>query len=279
MIGICTDSNGQLPPELIDRYGIEVVPLTVTLDGQDHLEGVDLDADGFYELLAQRAEPVVTTAAPSPARFASAYQRLADRGATAILSVHIGAELSGTLNAAHLAARDAPVPVRLVDTGTASFVLGCATWEAADAVARGASIDDAAAVAESVAGACGNIFIVGTLALARAGGRFAGGPATDAAVPVLRLAGGRIESLGDAATTDDAVAIMAAAVGDAGPGLRVGVGHSDATSRPVADELAARLASDREVDEVVRYRIGPSVGAHTGPGTAGVVFHARGGAR
>ena len=48
MIGLCTDSNAQLPAELVDRYGVEVVPLTVTLDGDDFLEGVNLDADGFY---------------------------------------------------------------------------------------------------------------------------------------------------------------------------------------------------------------------------------------
>ena len=42
MIGIVTDSNAQLPAELAERYGVEIVPLTVTVDGQEPLEGVDL---------------------------------------------------------------------------------------------------------------------------------------------------------------------------------------------------------------------------------------------
>jgi len=62
-IGLVTDSNAQLPPELVERYGVEVVPLTVTIDGVDHLEGVDLDADGFYDRFATHT-PVVSTSQP-----------------------------------------------------------------------------------------------------------------------------------------------------------------------------------------------------------------------
>lgn len=273
MIGICTDSNAQLPRDLVDRYDIEVVPLTVTVDGTDYLEGIDLDADRFYELFADGHDPSITTAAPSPGRFTGAYRNLAERGATSILSVHIGSELSGTLNAAQIAARDASTPVRLVDTHAASFVVGCATWEAADALTRGATIDEAAEAARTAAAACGNIFIVGTLSLARAGGRLATESAAAVSVPVMRLKDGKIELLGDATTTDAAASIMAEAVLGAGAGLRVGIGESDQTSGPVADELARRLEHAANVTETVRYRVGPSVGAHTGPGTAGVVFH------
>lgn len=273
MIGICTDSNSQLPQELIDRYGIEVVPLTVTVDGRDHLEGVDLDADGFYALFQEGRTPSVLTAAPSPARFEDAYRTLEERGATAVLSVHIGSELSGTLNAAAIAASNARVPVRIVDTHAASFIVGCAAWEAADAVSRGSSIEQAAGVAEAVSRACGNVFIVGAMGLARAGGRLASLPSMTMSVPVLQLLGGKMEVLGDAGTTEDAARIMATSVIESGSRLRVGVGDSDSSARIVADDLARRLESAPEVHEVVRYRIGPSVGAHTGPGTAGVVFY------
>lgn len=274
MIAICTDSNAQLPPSLIDRYGIEVVPLTVTVDGRHHLEGVDLDADGFYELFAEGRQPSVATAAPSPGRFVGAYQRLAERGASVILSVHIGSELSGTLNAAQIAASTAPVPIRFVDTHAASFIIGCAVWEAAEALATGATLEQAATRAEWVAGACGNVFVVGTLAFARAGGRLAADPAVAVGVPVLRLADGRLKTVGQAATADDAVELLAGTVAQAGTGLRVGIGHSDPSSVPVADDFARRLSASPDVREIVRYRVGPSVGAHTGPGTAGAVFYA-----
>lgn len=275
MIGICTDSNGQLPRSLIDRYGVEVVPLTVTVDGAAYLEGEDLDADQFYAFFADGRSPSLTTAAPSPGQFAAAYRRLAGRGATEILSVHIGSELSGTLNAARIGAEQVAVPVRLVDTHAASFIVGCAVWEAADTVAGGGAVEDAVAAAQSVADRCGNIFVVGTLALARAGGRLHVDSADEPRVTILRLADGKLETVGDAPTADAAAAIMADAVPRSTGALRIGVGDSDSSSVPVADELVRRLNAVPERHEIVRYRVGPSVGAHTGPGTAGVVFFER----
>ena len=58
---LVTDSNSQLPDDLRDRFDVEVVPVTVVIDGQEYLEGVDLDADGFYELFADGAAPDIST--------------------------------------------------------------------------------------------------------------------------------------------------------------------------------------------------------------------------
>jgi DegV family protein with EDD domain len=273
--GLVTDSNAMLPPELVDRYQVEVVPLTVTVDGVDHLEGVDLDADAFYDRFAGPARPVVSTSQPSPGRFAAAYRAVAERGATKIVSVHIGSALSGTVNSARLAAADSPVPVRVVDTGTASFAVGCCVWEAGEALARGATVDEAVAVAEAVAATVGNVFVVGALDLARAGGRLAAdaGDGDAGAIPVLTLAGGVMTAVGRAQDTDQAADAMAAHVRSSGTGLRVGVGVADAGAAPLAGALEQRLRNAPEVGEVVRYRVGPSVGAHTGPGTVGAMFY------
>ena len=272
MIRLCTDSNAQLPPGLATRFGVEVVPLSVSIDGVDHLEGVDLDADGFYERLAADPLPAISTAAPSPGRFAAAYERLAAAGATEILSVHIGSALSGTANAARLAAAGAPVPVRLVDTGTASFAIACAVRAAGEALEQGAGVEEAAAAATTVAAACGNVFVVGTLDLARAGGRL-GEVAAGAGMTVLALVDGAMRPVASASSPSDAADLLADAVVRSGERLRVGVGHSDESSLEVADELARRLERHAAVYDVVRYRVGPSVGVHTGPGTAGAVFH------
>ena len=274
MIGLVTDSNSQLPPELAGRYGVEIVPLTVVVDGKEFLEGVDLDADGFYAGFEGGRTPDVSTAQPSPGRFAEAYALLARRGVDEILSVHIGSAISGTLNSARLAAGDAPVPVRLVDTGTASFGIACCVWEAGEAIAGGASIEEAAAIAESLASTVGNVFVVGALDLARKGGRLAGDLAdADHAIPVLSMVDGRIEAVGTATDADEAAAVMAEHVGRGGRGLRVAVGVADRAAAPTADALEALLTGRPEVRDIVRYRVGPSVGVHTGPGTAGAFFY------
>lgn len=274
MIGFCTDSNAQLPDELIERYGAEVVPLTITIDGQDYLEGVDLEADAFYERFTDGAQPQVSTAAPSPGQFAAAYEALAARGATEVLSVHLGSSLSGTFNSARLAADDSTVPVRLVDTGTASFAIACCLWEAAEAVSAGATIEEAAAVAESVAATTDNVFITGALDLVRAGGRLAASVGdAPGSVPVLSLVDGAIQPIATAATVDEAVEAMAAHVRRVGTRLRVGISVADAAAAPLWHALEDALKGAPEVLETVRYRVGPSVGVHTGPGAAGAVSY------
>lgn len=272
MIGICTDSSSQLPAALAQRYGIEVVPLTVTVDDVDYLEGVDLDADGFYAKYARGAGPIVTTSQPSPGQFAVAYEDLAARGCTEILSIHVSSAVSGTLNAARLAAHSVPMPVRLADSGTASFGVSCCVWAAAVAIATGASLDDAALIVEQVAPTIGNIFVVGALDHLNAGGRargVAGCAAGTAELPVLSLRNGNVEVVQRVATALDAVNAMASYTLAWGDRLRVAIGHSDAASAPLADGLEEALGEAAGVLDIVRYRIGPSVGAHTGPGTVG----------
>ncbi len=281
MIGLVTDSNSQIPPDLARRFAITVVPLTVTVNGVAYTEGVDLDADAFWALFAV-STPQVTTAQPSPGQFVEAYAALARRGVEEILSVHVGSDLSGTVNAARLAAASAHVPVRVVDTGTASFAVTCCAWEAALAVAAGASMEEAATAAETVAATVGMVFVVKALDLARAGGRLAAA-APEAApalaggvVPVLTLVGGAMEIVGQVADIDLAAEVMADQVRTAGSSLRVGVGLADPATASLAQALEDRLVAAAEVIDVVRYRVGPSVGAHTGPGTVGAVWYPAG---
>jgi DegV family protein with EDD domain len=269
-----TDSNSQLPPELAERYGVEVVPLSITVDGEEYLEGVDLDAGEFYARF-RSGRPMVSTAQPSPGRFAEAYEAAAARGATEILSVHIGSSVSGTVNSARLASQVSPVPVRIVDTGTASFAVSLCVWEAAEAAAAGATLEEAAAAAERVGATVGNVFVVGALDVARAGGRLAGDVAGGNTIPILTLAGGVMREVDRCRDLEDAAETMAGFIRAGGTSLRVGVGVSDPGTVPLVEALEERLRGAPEVAEVVRYVIGPSVGAHTGPGTVGAMFAPR----
>lgn len=270
-VALVTDSNSQIPPTLVDRYGVRVVPLTVVVDGVAYEEGVDLDADAFYACFADGAAPEVSTAQPTPGAFADAYRRAADAGAEAILSVHVTGAVSGTLNSARLAAADSPVPVRLVDTRTASFGITCCVWRAAEALLDGGDLEDAARVAEQTAAAVGNVFVVRAADLARRGGRV-DVDASDDAVPVLTFEDGAVRVVTSTASLDDAALAMARFVLDGGDRLHVAVGVADAAGAPLSEALERLVAGAPNVVEVLRYRIGPSVGVHTGPGTAGAFF-------
>ena len=274
MTRLVTDSNSQIPPPMTDRYGIAVVPLTVTIGGEPFAEGVDLDADGFWARF-QGGTPAVSTSQPSPGRFATTYDRLVAEGAEDILSIHIGSAVSGTVNAARLAAAGAAVPVRIVDTGTASFGVALCVWAAAEVLEGGGTAEEAARAAEETAAGVGNVFVVRGLDLPRAGGRLAAGTPTPVAIPVLTITDGVMEVVGEAADERGVADVMAAHVRAWRQGeerLRVGIGVADAGVTHFWDALEERLAGVPEVDEVVRYRVGPSVGAHTGPGTVGAMY-------
>jgi DegV family protein with EDD domain len=270
VIALVTDSNAMLPADLRARFDVEVVPLTVVVDGESFAEGVDLSTAAFYERLAAGAS--VSTAAPPAGAFLEAYERAARRGATAILSVHIGSNTSATLDAARVAAADAAVPVTLVDTGTASFPVACCVWAAGLAIERGATLADAARAATAVADQVGNVFVVGALELARRGGRLGRNAEAVAGVPVLALRGGTMEVVEQARDVEAAVDAMAAELDRAAAGRPMHVGVGDAAAEDVAAGLVARLDGRSEVADLVRYQVGPSVAAHTGLGTAGAVY-------
>jgi fatty acid kinase fatty acid binding subunit len=270
LIGLVTDSNAQLPADLRDRYQVAVVPLTVVVDGEQYREGVDITTAEFYERLENGAE--VSTAAPSPGEVLALYEQVASAGATEILSVHIGSNTSATINAVNVAAGGSPVPVEIVDTGTASFAVACCVWAAGEALNGGGDLENAAGVARRVADSVGNVFIVGALDLARRGGRLAADAAEGEGLPVLALAGGQMNAVGRVHDVESAVDAMTDYFVEAAAAQPQRAGVGDALTPELAAEYAARLAARPEVVELVRYEIGPSVGAHTGPGTVGACF-------
>ena len=270
MIGLVTDSASQIPPALAARLGATVVPITVTIDGVDHREGVDLTADDFWARIEGGVVPEITTSQPSPGEIAAAYEVAANAGATELVSVHVGADVSGTVNAARLAADLVDVPVHVVDSGTASFGVSACLWRAADAVAAGASGSDAAAVAAAIAPSIGTSFILQGLDFARAGGRFEH-QLPDEADDVIVLAGHgtALDVVGSARDADSLCDLIVAPFLAGGVPVRAGVGLADDSTTALTEMIEARLAAADLVVDVVRYRVGPSIAAHTGPGTAG----------
>ena len=279
MIGrtaVVIDSSAYLSDEVIERYGLLLAPLSVVLDGQEYLEGVDITADEFYGQLSSGKS--VSTSQPSVGRFIELYKEAGKGGAEAIVSIHIGSNFSGTVQSARLASESSPIPVTVVDTGQASFAEGLCVLEALDALAQGKTVGEAAAAVERASNVVGNTFVVKALDMARRGGRLAAGEEAAAGIPVLALTGEGMKVVGTATTIEEAVELMAghveaAARDSAGRALRVGVGHGAAPE--IAAALRQRVAAIEGVQEVIDYVVGPVIGAHTGAGTAGAVFVAR----
>ncbi|GGW28088.1 DegV family protein [Streptomyces xantholiticus] len=277
-VAIVTDSTAYLPPPAMERHSITAVPLTVVLGDQALEEGTEISARSLATALQKRRP--VTTSRPSPEMFSQAYRAAADAGATGIVSLHLSAELSGTYDAAVLAAKDAPVPVRVVDTGMIAMALGFCALAAAEVSETGGSLDEAVAAAEKRAEGTFAYFYVDTLDYLRRGGRIGAAQALLGSAllvkPLLQLDDGRIDMLERVRTASKAIArleeIAAERAGTAP--VDIAVHHLSAPERAaaLADRLRERVPGlvDLHVSEV-----GAVIGAHTGPGLLGVVVSAR----
>ncbi|MDX2676836.1 MULTISPECIES: DegV family protein [Streptomyces] len=277
-VAIVTDSTAYLPQRTMERHGITSVPLTVVLGDQALEEGNEISTRSLAQALQKRRP--VTTSRPSPQLFAETYRRVADSGATGIVSLHLSAELSGTYDAAVLAAREAPVPVRVVDTGMVAMALGFCALSAAEAAGTGGTVDEAVTAAEKRAAGTSAYFYVDTLDYLRRGGRIGAAQAllgsALAVKPLLQLDGGHIELLEKVRTASKAIARLEELVADrAGSApVDIAVHHLAAPDRAgaLADRLRSRVPglADLHVSEV-----GAVIGAHTGPGLLGVVVSPR----
>ncbi|MBB5791993.1 DegV family protein [Jiangella mangrovi] len=284
-VAVVTDSTAHLAAGDVESHGLRVVPLQVVVDGV----AVDEDSGfGPREVAAAlRSHVPVTTSRPSPRAFLDVYESLAASGSTAVVSVHISGSLSGTADAARLAARDAPVPVHVVDSRSLGMGLGFAVLVAADAASRGLMADEVAALALDRAVRSSAFFYVDTLEYLRRGGRVGAASAvvgTALAIkPLLHLRDGWVDLLEKVRTSarararlEDLAVARAVAGSEAGKGGRVDVAvhHLDNAGR--ADELAARLA-DRlpSVGTVVVTEVGAVIGAHVGPGMLAAVISPR----
>jgi len=278
-VAVVTDSTAYLSPGVADRYGVTEVPLHVVLGDRTGAEGLEVSPADVASGLSERRMKV-STSRPTPAEFAERYRSL---GVPDVVSVHLSAELSGTWEAAVLAAdevRAEGVAVRVVDSRMLAMGLGFAVIAAAQAAAGGSDAEAVERAALERAGRTDVIFYVDTLEHLRRGGRIGAAAAllgTALSVkPLLHVTDGRIAPLEKVRTVSKAVARLEdLAVQRAGTGpVDVAVHHLAAGDRAalLGERLRARLPElvDLHVSEV-----GAVVGAHVGPGLLGVVVSRR----
>jgi DegV family protein with EDD domain len=250
------------------------VPLTVVFGDRALEEGTEISARSLAEALRERRS--VTTSRPSPAVFAETYRAAAEAGAQGIVSLHLSAEISGTYDAAVLAARDASVPVRVVDTGGVAMALGFCALEAAETAEGGASLDEVVVAAEKRAEGISAYFYVDTLDYLRRGGRIGAAQkllgSALAVKPLLELVDGRIAMLEKVRTASKAIARLEELVVERSGGAAVDIAVHHLAAQERADQLAEHLRERvRGLGELHVSEVGAVIGAHTGPGLLGAV--------
>ena len=275
-VAVVTDSTAYLPPDLVEGYGIHVVPLYVVLPGRSGREGLDIGPQDVARALAVRGQ-TVSTSRPTPGDFLAAYRRALDEGADQLVSVHLSGDLSGTSDAARLAAAQVGEHlVTVVDSRSAAMGCGFAVLAAARSAADGADAAEVAETARRTAADTSTFFVVDTLEHLRRGGRIGAAAAVLgsalAVKPILRVNDGRVVPLEKVRTAARANSrLVQRAVEAAGDGpVSVAVHHLAAGERAerLAAELRERLPALRELHVS---ELGAAIGAHVGPGAVGVV--------
>ena len=142
MIHLVTDSTSDISPSDAQALGVHVVPLIVRFGEEQYRDGVDIDPDQFYAKL-QHTDVHPTTSQPSPEVFATLYRTLLSDPDDQVVGLHISAKLSGTLQSATLAAQDFdPGRIHLVDTESVSGGLQLLVRAALDDIKAGDSAAD-----------------------------------------------------------------------------------------------------------------------------------------
>lgn len=277
-VRILTDSSAYLPQVYVDQLNIHVLPLTLTLEGQEYRDGVDIKASEFYNRLA-RTDSLPKTSQVTVSAFEQKYRQLLDEGFE-ILVLPVSSGLSGTHESALKALELFPgARIELLETKLVSMALSFQVLAAARAAAEGASLEECKAVAIDAYPKIGVYFTVENLKYLAAGGRINSAKrllGTALSIkPVLEIRDGKIELLESVITTRKAIERMVQLVerNIAGKSpVRVSVFHANVPE--TAQALLDRLVKQFNAVEGILSEVSPVIGSHVGPGTISIAYMA-----
>lgn len=273
-IRLVTDSPADLPLDLVERYGIEVIPAILIIQGQEYVDGVDITREQFYARLpAMRRHP--TTAAPSPLDFSARYQKLLADGCDHIVSIHTAEKLTSLPNFARNAAREFGGRVTVLESGSLTLGTGFQVLAAAEAVEQGLGLEGVLEQVRSTRQRVRVAAALDTMDYLRRSGRV---PAAITAIggllsikPVVELREGAVKPISAARTTRQATAALQDFLVSLGPLQRLAILHTNAEAR--AREFLDLLMKDKSrrniPSEIRLLNVTSLIGAHIGPNGLG----------
>jgi DegV family protein with EDD domain len=266
---VVTDSTADLPDEWRERYGIEVVPLKVLFGKETFRDRVDMTDEEFFRRLAASTS-LPTTSAPSPGEFAAVYERLS-HGYEGCISIHIGAQLSATAEAARVGAQSVEgFPVKVIDSQTVTMPMAFLCRVAAES----ASLAEATAAVEERIPKCRVLALLDTLRYLEMGGRIKRAQAMIGTMldlkPLLLVEDREIKPLDRVRTRSRAIARMIDFFRTQTPVEFAAVMHAQAPDD--AERIVVDLQKEFPGLDLPVGQIGCVLGTHTGPKALGLVY-------
>ena len=275
VIKVVTDSTSDLPADVAESLGIEVVPLNVHFGSDVYKDRVNLMPDTFYDKLIN-GDVLPTTSQPSVGEFIDVYERLGS-DADGIVSVHVSEKLSGTMNSARLASQqaNADCPIEVVDTFQVSMGVGICAMEAAEVANSGGDMNQVILAARNAVTRSQCFFMLETLEFLQKGGRIGKAQALIGNLlkirPMLILQEGEVHPLGRERTRRKGIAKLVDTVAELAPisGLAVMYSTGPDEAQTLAQNVSKFMIEGREP---MMLQIGPVIGTYAGPDTLGIAL-------
>ena len=272
-IRIVTDSVSDFPPALAQANDITVIPCYVIIGSETYKDGVEITADRFYSRLPDLPR-LPSTSQPTIADFQETYQRLLDQGHQ-IVSIHVSAKLSGTLNSAAQAkaALGDTSDIEIIDSQSASAPMALAVLDAARIARESPDFHEVVRQVRQSLMRHHGFVMVDTLEYLQKGGRIGkvrGLVGTLLKVrPIITVLDGVVQSATSVRSRSYGIQYMVTLAEERAPLKQAAVMHSSTDEE--AEALAERIRPLVADGQVLQGRIGPVVGTHAGPGVIGIV--------
>jgi len=276
-VAIVTDSTAYLPENLVQEYGIHVLPLKVIWGEESLDDGVDIMPSEFYIRLAQ-SNTMPTTSQVTVGEFQQLFEKLHAAGHE-ILAILISNSLSGTMASAELAKAELPeATIELFDSQSTISELAFQALAGARAAHSGASLAECIAVVEKARESSGVVFAVDTMEFLHRGGRIGGGKRFLGTVlnikPILTIKDGKVDALDQARTRRKSLKRLVEIVAGRVAGksnLRLGVSHANDPAE--AQKLLEMATAEMSPVETMITELSPVIGTHVGPGALSLAYH------
>ncbi|WP_368657231.1 DegV family protein [Metabacillus halosaccharovorans] len=275
-VKIVTDSTIDLDKELLDEYEIIVVPLSITIDSTNYLDGVDVTPDVFIEMMSQSKE-LPKSSQPPVGEFLRVYDELGKDG-SAIISIHMSKGLSGTVQSAETAARMSSADVTVMDSMFISKALGFQVIESAKMAKNGSSKEEILKRIDEIRQNTLLYISVDTLENLVKGGRIGRGKALIGSLlnikPIAKLQEGVYTPVGKVRSHSQAVKFLAKQFAEDIKGKTVkavGIAHADAFD--FANNLKKAVIDIYPNITVDISFTTPIISTHTGKGAIGFMYY------
>lgn len=266
---IVTDSTSDIPPELLNEFGIYQIPVDLTLENKTYLDGFDLSRNDFYEKLPNLNE-LPTTAAPSVGRFQRLFAQIIQAGYTEIISIHSASKLSGIFNAARLAAEEFSETIKIIDSEQLSLGLGFQVLEAARGARNKLGLDEILPAVKSIQSRISVYALLDTFTYIHRSGRVSWAKARLGSLlnikPIVELEKGSVLNRGLARARGNGIQRLGEYLRSLGPLEQLAVLHTNAAE--TGKEFIRRF-SPPGIPEPMLVNVTTIIGTHVGPNGIG----------